>query len=125
MNTLRHELTRALRYCQIKENDEFEDSLDIYDIASDEPFCCVTANRRDDAFGLGMSGNHWDVCRVDSCFEYGNTVRDDKYIAKSCNLEAVILLVVGMHIKVTPAKRAAYKHFKASTYGDAGSIFDN
>jgi hypothetical protein len=124
MNTLKQELTRKLKYCEIKENDEFEDCIDIYDIASDEPFCSIYTNRQDNPFGLGMSGNYYDVCKVDSCFEYGNTIRDDKYIAKSCTIGAVVALVTGLHITVTPAKRAAYKHIKDSTYGKADTIFD-
>lgn len=124
MQTLKQELTRKLKYCVIKDNDEFDDSLDIYDIASDFPFANVAYNRTDDAFGIGMSGNHYDVCRVDVCLEYGNEIRDDKYIAKCCTLFGVVAVLIGMHIDVTPAKRAAYKHIKNSTYGAVDSILE-
>ncbi len=125
MNEIRETLTRKLKYCTVQFNAEFDDCLDICDIASDYPFCSVYHNIVDDPYGIGMSANFYDVCRVDVCHEYGNDVRDDRIIAKSCTLAAVVDLVVGMHIKVTPAKRAAYKHIKNSTYADAGTIFNN
>ena len=118
-------LQRELKHCTVQVNDEFDDCLDICDIASDYPFCSIYHNIVDDPYGIGMSANFYDVCRVDVCTEYGNEIRDDRIIAKSCTVAAVVALVIDMHIKVTPAQRAAYQHIKNSTYGDAGSIFDD
>ena len=101
MKTITQELAASLKYCEIKENEEFNNSIDLFDIASDFPFCNVTANTK--------HAGRFDVCAVDTCTESGNDIRLDIYAASECDVFSAVAIAKALHVKQHPAKCRAYR----------------
>ena len=101
MSHLEKVIQKRLPYSETRPGEDMEPGevwLDVYDISGDFPFRIIELNRVD----------KWDVCRTETCIEYGNEIRNDQIEARNCTLDAAIAVLQMLHLKHYPAKRRAY-----------------